>query len=81
MLTFKAILGFLIFVVMLVGAIDLLSKNKKTDNLIGKFEKALLSLKIPYFLVQIIMYIIVMMPLCLVMYFAAWLTSDYLGLW
>ena len=79
MLTFKAILGFLIFVVMLVGAIDWLTKNKKSNNLVEKIERTLLDLKIPYFIVQILMYIIVMIPPCIVMGIAV-LLIDYLGL-
>jgi len=64
-----------------VGSINWLSKNRKTNNILKKIEKILLDLKIPYFLVQIIMYIIIWVPLGAIMYFGAWFTSDYLKLW
>ena len=75
----KAIIGFLIFVIILVKGVEWFSNNKKTDGFLKKIENFLLSLKIPYFIVQIILYIIVWVPICALMYLAAMLI-DYLGL-
>ena len=75
----KAIIGFLIFVIILVKGIEWFSNNKKTDGFLKKIENFLLSLKIPYFIVQIILYIIVWVPIGALMYLTAMLI-DYLGL-
>ena len=75
----KAIIGFLIFAIILVKGIEWFSNNKKTDGFLKKIENFLLSLKIPYFIVQIILYIIVWVPIGALMYLTAMLI-DYLGL-
>ena len=41
------------------GLVEKFGKNKTSDNLLVGFEKLLLKIKIPYFIVQIILYFLV----------------------
>lgn len=77
--TIKAIIGFLIFIFILVSGVQWLVKNKKAELIINKIEKWLLYIKIPNFFVQILLWFIVMIPYCIVILAAA-LVIDYLGL-
>ena len=77
--TIKALIGFLIFIFILTSLIQWLAKNKKADLILKKIEKGLLYIKIPYFLVQILMWFVIMIPYCAILFIAA-LVVDYLGL-
>lgn len=77
--TIKAIIGFLIFIFVLVSLVQWLAKNKQTEKILNKIEKGLLFIKIPNFLVQILLWIIVMIPYCIILFMAV-LLVDYLGL-
>ena len=77
--TIKAIIGFLIFIFVLVSLVQWLAKNKQTEKILNNIEKGLLFIKIPNFLVQILLWIIVMIPYCIILLMAV-LLVDYLGL-
>lgn len=77
--TIKAIIGFLIFIFVLVSLVQWLAKNKQTEKILNNIEKGLLFIKIPNFLVQILLWIIVMIPYCIILFMAVFLV-DYLGL-
>ena len=52
-------IGFIIFIFALGFLVEKFGKNKTSDNLLVGFEKLLLKIKIPYFIVQIILYFLV----------------------
>ena len=73
-----AIIGFIIFITSLVYFVTWFSENKNTDRALKKIEKFFLSLKIPNWIVAIIMYFFVIVPYCMAIYIIV-LFVDYLG--
>ena len=52
-------IGFIIFIFALGFFVEKFGKNTTTDNLLVGLEKLLLKIKIPYFIVQMILYFLV----------------------
>jgi hypothetical protein len=71
-------IGFIIFIVIMSFLVEKFGKNKTTDTLLGSFEKVLLKIKIPYLIVQLILYALVMTALIGIIVFAGYIVS-FLG--
>ena len=73
--------GFLIFIVILMAFVQffIVKPLPVFDKIVNGIEKFLLAIKIPKFIVGMIMFVVVWIPICIGMVIAV-LFVDYLGL-
>ena len=78
---FEGFTGFLLAIVFFMAVVQIIivKPGPVVDKIFSGIEKFLLALKLPKFLVAIIMYVVLWIPLGIALYTGAWIISS-LGL-